>query len=480
MAEAGAAGGPGEPSGAGLGAGVSLVLKRAAGTRRAAAGGADLLAGSDSDDGQQESEALAPTTHVIPLQDSGASAADGPILLRNRPLGLAEVKDERLRFHKDVEQRPELDDAQYRQVRIEDFGAAMLRGMGWKEDAAAGEEGKAAPRAFVTEARPAQLGLGAMPKPELREQVRAKSSSGGGGSSSWLCDDAVVRVTAGRHEGEVAVVKQADGVPGLNNVVLYLDPGADAGLLAALPEVMVSRSAVQLVFSTVAGVPPEGAALLRRAQRERAAARAAAEAADWAPRPSAEPAPAAERGSESSGSERERHSSSNKSGKEDKKRRKKEHKSKHKHHKRSRSDSSGSEGRHGHGKRAACWLRTGIRVRVVSRSLGAGAHYAHKGVVQDVLDARRCTCLLVLGEGAGRVTLDGVAQSQLETALPKSGGTVAVLAGPRKGELATLMERDAEAGRATVQMRDDKAVLRLAFDEVAEYCFAAEEGEDEA
>ncbi len=456
---------------------MSLVLKRAAGARRAAAGAQELGPGSEEDDSEQEGEASAPATHVIPLQEDGESAADGPLLLRNRPQGLADVKDERLRFHKDVEQRPELDDAQYRQVRIEDFGAAMLRGMGWKDDAATREDGKAAPRAFVTEARPAQLGLGAVPKPELRDQVRAKSSSSSS-SSAWLCDDAVVRVIAGRHEGEVAVVKQADGVPGLNNVVLYLDPGADAGLLAALPEVMVSRSAVQLVGGSGAALLSEGAALLRRVQHERAAARAAAEAAERSLRLAPEAASAADSGSEESGSGRDRHPSK-KSRKEDKKRRKKEQKRKSKHHKRPRSDSSCSDERHGNGGRTACWLRAGIRVRVVSRSLGAGAHYAHKGVVQDILDARRCTCLLVLGEGSGRVTLEGVAQSQLETALPKCGGTVAVLAGPRKGELATLMERDAEAGRATVQMRDDMSVLRLAFDEVAEYCFAAEEGVDE-
>jgi G patch domain/KOW motif-containing protein len=476
MAEAPGALVGGAGAGAGVaGGGVSLVLKRAAGARRAAAGAQELGAGSEEDESEQEGEASAPATHVIPLQEDGESAVDGPLLLRNRPQGLADVKDERLRFHKDVEQRPELDDAQYRQVRIEDFGAAMLRGMGWKDDAPTREDGKAAPRAFVTEARPAQLGLGAMPKPELRDQVRAKSSSS---SSAWLCDDAVVRVIAGRHEGEVAVVKQADGVPGLNNVVLYLDPGADAGLLAALPEVMVSRSAVQLVGGSGAGLLPEGAALLRRVQHERAAARAAAEAAERSLRPAPEAAPAADSGSEDSGSGRDRHPSK-KSRKEEKKRRKKEQKRKTKHHKRSHSDSSCSDERHGIGSRTACWLRAGIRVRVVSRSLGAGAHYAHKGVVQDILDARRCTCLLVLGEGSQRVTLEGVAQSQLETALPKSGGTVAVLAGPRKGELATLMERDAEAGRATVQMRDDMAVLRLAFDEVAEYCFAAEDGVDE-
>jgi G-patch domain len=62
----------------------------------------------------------------------------------------------------DVEELPEvatLDD--YERVPVSQFGAAMLRGMGWKEGQAASRKGKGIIEPYIPASRPALLGIGA-------------------------------------------------------------------------------------------------------------------------------------------------------------------------------------------------------------------------------------------------------------------------------------------------------------------------------
>ena len=73
------------------------------------------------------------------------------------------------RFRADVASRPDvasLDD--YATVPVEEFGAALLRGMGWKDGQAIGKrrDGASAPKApIIKERRPALLGIGAKEVP---------------------------------------------------------------------------------------------------------------------------------------------------------------------------------------------------------------------------------------------------------------------------------------------------------------------------
>ncbi|XP_006460877.1 hypothetical protein AGABI2DRAFT_192462 [Agaricus bisporus var. bisporus H97] len=65
-------------------------------------------------------------------------------------------------YKQDMEELPDvasLDD--YARVPVEQFGAAMLRGMGWKEGTAASKDGKGLIEPYVPSARPALLGIGA-------------------------------------------------------------------------------------------------------------------------------------------------------------------------------------------------------------------------------------------------------------------------------------------------------------------------------
>ncbi|EJT98339.1 hypothetical protein DACRYDRAFT_118638 [Dacryopinax primogenitus] len=81
-------------------------------------------------------------------------------------------------YQDDVVTRPDsptLDD--YKRVPIEEFGAALLRGMGWKPGEAASRTRTGPTEPWLPKARPAFLGLGAKARPEdtLHEEDKDKS-----------------------------------------------------------------------------------------------------------------------------------------------------------------------------------------------------------------------------------------------------------------------------------------------------------------
>lgn len=78
-------------------------------------------------------------------------------------------------YLQDVQELPEsasLDD--YDRVPVEDFGAALLRGMGWKEGQAASRKGKGPVEPWLPQARPALLGIGAKEKEVLDDGSKKK------------------------------------------------------------------------------------------------------------------------------------------------------------------------------------------------------------------------------------------------------------------------------------------------------------------
>lgn len=72
-----------------------------------------------------------------------------------------------------------------------------------------------------------------------------------------------------------------------------------------------------------------------------------------------------------------------------------------------------------------------------------------------------------------------VKQRQLESVVPKAaGGRVKVILGKHRGELATLMQRHRTGSVAAVQLIHDLSILRVEFDEIAEYVGGDDEGSD--
>lgn len=82
----------------------------------------------------------------------------------------AAVQNEDAAFKTDVASRPEMATLEdYAAVPVEEFGAALLRGMGWKEGDEVGKRRGAASKPRVVEKRPAFLGIGAKAKEEIPE-----------------------------------------------------------------------------------------------------------------------------------------------------------------------------------------------------------------------------------------------------------------------------------------------------------------------
>lgn len=82
----------------------------------------------------------------------------------------AAVVNEDAAFKTDVASRPEMASLEdYAAVPVEEFGAALLRGMGWKEGDEVGKRRGTATKPRVVEKRPAFLGIGAKAKEEVPE-----------------------------------------------------------------------------------------------------------------------------------------------------------------------------------------------------------------------------------------------------------------------------------------------------------------------
>eukprot|EP01130_Rhizamoeba_saxonica_P001180 TRINITY_DN1107_c1_g1_i2.p1 TRINITY_DN1107_c1_g1~~TRINITY_DN1107_c1_g1_i2.p1 ORF type:complete len:284 (-),score=79.42 TRINITY_DN1107_c1_g1_i2:223-1074(-) len=88
-----------------------------------------------------------------------------PPILRNRPKDFLEIEDENEKFKYDVESRPDIADAEaYERVPLEQFGEAMLRGMGWAPGTPIGLNSTECVPVTILKRRPNRLGLGAKPK----------------------------------------------------------------------------------------------------------------------------------------------------------------------------------------------------------------------------------------------------------------------------------------------------------------------------
>lgn len=119
-----------------------------------------------------------------------------------------------------------------------------------------------------------------------------------------------------------------------------------------------------------------------------------------------------------------------------------------------------------HSSTADHWLLTNIRVRVISQKIDKGRHFKEKGIVIDVLK-RGLEATIQMSNGC---ILERIPERYLETALPKAGGNVIVLAGNHKHEKGKLLERNSERGKGVVQLFDDMNVITLSLDDIAEYC----------
>ncbi len=99
---------------------------------------------------------------------------DAPILSMNAVPGTSILSTEKERFKHDYTLRPDEQENDYNLMPVEDFGAALLRGMGWNQGKPVGKNPNGLIEPVLVNARPSLLGLGAEPAPELEPKKQKK------------------------------------------------------------------------------------------------------------------------------------------------------------------------------------------------------------------------------------------------------------------------------------------------------------------
>ena len=92
-------------------------------------------------------------------------------------------------------------------------------------------------------------------------------------------------------------------------------------------------------------------------------------------------------------------------------------------------------------------------------------YYKEKGVVVDVTAKGTATLKM---DRSGQVLR--VPERYLETALPKVGGNACILVGHHKFAKGRLLERDSRANKGSVQVFEDMNIVTTSLDDMAEWC----------
>ncbi|QDZ22201.1 G-patch domain-containing protein [Chloropicon primus] len=348
-------------------------------------------------------------------EDSGGERPASSQVARSRG-GRASHLSEEQAFRNDVRDLPEelgADSERYVAMPVEEFGKAMMRGMGWREGKGVGRNAKEDVKVVEFLSRPDRLGLGARPKePTSKPNWINKPGEDKSKRSKVL-------LAAAGDAGRVRHTRHLD-----EKMVEYKGPGVQEGKRMA-----------------VVGGKHEGlqCVVLRLLPRERgrsayASVRlvASEEVVEVRCKELAEPGRSPSKGDK---------------------------------------DKKGKPPRRSGG-RSPPWLHSGLRVRVVDKHLGTGKAYLKKAVVVDVVEPHRCD--VVLDEDGKR--MNGVSQSCLETVVPKAKGTkLLVVKGGSRGRVCTLVKRMTSRGKATVHFLQDLSIAELSLDDVCEYTGQEEE-----
>jgi G patch domain/KOW motif-containing protein len=347
------------------------------------------------------------------------------------------------------------EDINYDKVPVDDFGKAMLRGMGW-------DDGKGVGRNLLNPNQPVEyvprhhrLGLGAQPKPDDPNAGRKglmRPGESRGPKPDLVYVDADGRTRHVKPIGEKLTVRGPTGFQA--GATVRVAQGPHAGLDATIESVggidSDKKATVRLAINGQRMLLPlDYLTIPPSLPRKESPAVGLVSAAQ--PKP--------ERADD-----RER---------EPERKREREH--------------TGEALRPDHAvadvKRAreSVWIVAAIRVRVVDQRVHGGRLYNRKGVVVDTSRAGEFA-LLMDGEaaaGAEGTLREGLTQRMVETALPKPGGSVLVVRGEYRGRRGRLLERDSRKERAVVQLNGDFSVCTLEFDDVSEWAGAIEDAEDE-
>lgn len=356
-----------------------------------------------------------------------------PLLLAYKATELADVQGEDEKFKRDISLRANDMDFKsdaYKAVPVEEFGAALLRGMGW-EGHSKEDENRMEKQLKATLPRVGRLGIGAVPKPneekkfktsgpitsisgnlklqqekELKKVWDQKISEKLNQQAFKIGDFIWLRCIS--EAGKRAMVVETKGVPGLSKIRVQLENEDRL--------VDISRTDAILVTADELTDKPFQHAEINLQIKD---------STDNIQLQQTQP-------TKKIISEKE--SSSNKFS--------------------SISQASKQSIQ-------SSWLFNMIRVRVISEKLGS-KYYLQKGVVVDVYDCGVASVRLDSG-----VVIGSVKEKYLETVLPSVGGNCLILRGSNKGQTAQLLEKKKDKNEAIIQLSESFDVVIISMDDIA-------------
>lgn len=411
-------------------------------------------------------------------------------------------EDEQLK--EDLEQlAPDLsvDSETYQKVPIADFGAALLRGMGWTGSVDKSDTANNLPR-------PSRLGLGATPKlldapthkkgrrrqdqVQREKQLKEQQEEFEKERQLQIKNDKQQTIQVGSivsaEEGRRAIIRQWNGVPGLNMILVQFEGNEKP--------TKVKKGSVQLVDREELQKRPFEEPVYRKPeveyteQKHENESRGRKEDDDRH-----EGRTNRHRDDEDERRERRRDHSDRRSrekrghDEEDPRRRRSDERQSRRHEQ--DRDRRGSRDRDNvelgerrsddidrHGRKRAryqapeqrlptTWLTPSIRVRVITSKYGR-SHDKKKGVVVDVA-TKGATLKMENGD------ILQVPERYLETALPKVGGNAIILTGKNRFAKGKLIERDSRANKGAVQLFEDMNIVNTSLDDMAEWCLALDD-----
>mmetsp|Transcript_26896 Transcript_26896/g.39789 ORF Transcript_26896/g.39789 Transcript_26896/m.39789 type:complete len:492 (-) Transcript_26896:508-1983(-) len=353
---------------------------------------------------------------------------------------------EKQQYEKEIASLPDAtDEMAYERVPITEFGAALLRGMGWNGK---DEGGKAV---VPPNMRPHRLGLGATPKlvvpdrpiGKIRTANQVKRDEKLQQQQAMYDKQHLERLAQDKQQTlQVGSIVQIDnnqrakilklvGVPGLNQVSIQIEGQATATSRKKGDLSLIARSQ-----------------LISRPFQEIELASSKSDTKYTGQR-------------EDAGIKKESNETHSRDDRRKNDKRKAEHEKEYRESskkKRKRREYDDKKQR-----KDQTWLIPNIRVRVVTSKLGS-RYYKEKGVVVDVSHRGAATLQMQGGQ-----VLDQVPERYLETALPKVGGNAIVLVGESKHSKGKMLERSSRMGKGVIQIFEDMSVKTLSLDDLAEW-----------
>nr|DBA21644.1 TPA: hypothetical protein GDO54_018253 [Pyxicephalus adspersus] len=355
-----------------------------------------------------------------------------PLLMQNRaPSGYEDGDTVK------VDLRPEsAETADYETVPVEQYGMAMLRGMGWKEGEGIGKTFKQDIKPLEQKLRPKGLGLGAdrsalqelepqKPRKPLKPGQEAEESKGLGTGSAVLIQNGSHKDLYGKVEG-----MDADNC----RAMIKLAIGGKV--------VTVSQFAIKLVTNAeYTKYAKDLSRLSKVAKKEEEVREGKEKHKDRSP------------DGEKSRTDKEetRKESKNES-----------YCSRDKRHRPRSPDRDRKKPK----QEEPSWLHRDLKVRFIDRRYKGGKYYNSKMLVEDVLSPTTCVCRTENGR-----ILEDLKQDMLETVIPKEEGAyVMVVLGKYRWQVGKILHRDRQKSRALVQLQGDHdGSVTLGYDVICQY-----------